>query len=540
MVDVARLAIEVDASQAVVASKQLQTLQGSAGKTEVATKKAAGSFRMAGNGVQMMGYQVQDIAVQLGMGTSPFIVLAQQGSQIASIFGPGGAALGAILAISGAVAGPLVSSLMRSAETTDKMSEAIRTLREEMNAITEQQTITALESETAKLQKGLSMLASPIRDVRSEGEDLLETVTGVSAGFLSNSELIVAAQVRLRENNSLIERQKGLIEEVNQERMQEFGPEASLFYQARWDAERKLAAESLAADEMRLQSRADTLKQIESLELSQLSANERLTDTYLEQQYAINDALSQGVISTEEANALKYQSDLEYAEKKQQLDAQVIQAQMAANDAFLSAAQNLNNNLLAALEAYGADSTKLGAAAIVAQKGMMFVQAIMAAELSAIQTQAAYAALAAATANPALIGVGATHAGVVRGMGYASAALIAATEFQPSFLGGGYTGSGSRTGGVDGMGGFNAVLHPNEAVFDLTRGTGMAVADGGGDRQTVVNNYGAADGYQVRTEQIGAKEVITIMKATFANDMARGGSMYRALSGATRTRRAAR
>jgi hypothetical protein len=39
-----------------------------------------------------------------------------------------------------------------------------------------------------------------------------------------------------------------------------------------------------------------------------------------------------------------------------------------------------------------------------------------------------------------------------------------------SFEGGGYTGTGSRSGGVDGRGGFPAILHPNETVVDHTKG----------------------------------------------------------------------
>jgi len=39
-----------------------------------------------------------------------------------------------------------------------------------------------------------------------------------------------------------------------------------------------------------------------------------------------------------------------------------------------------------------------------------------------------------------------------------------------SFDGGGFTGSGSRFGGIDGKGGFAAILHPNETVIDHTRG----------------------------------------------------------------------
>jgi len=45
-----------------------------------------------------------------------------------------------------------------------------------------------------------------------------------------------------------------------------------------------------------------------------------------------------------------------------------------------------------------------------------------------------------------------------------------------SFDGGGYTGMGSRSGGVDGKGGFPAILHPNETVIDHTKGQGMGGA----------------------------------------------------------------
>ena len=38
------------------------------------------------------------------------------------------------------------------------------------------------------------------------------------------------------------------------------------------------------------------------------------------------------------------------------------------------------------------------------------------------------------------------------------------------FEGGGFTGHGARTGGVDGRGGFPAILHPNETVIDHTKG----------------------------------------------------------------------
>lgn len=72
-------------------SRMMQQMQMSRGG------RAGGGLQMAG-----LGMQAQDIAVQLQMGTKASIVLAQQGSQILSYFGTGGAVLGGVLAIGGA------------------------------------------------------------------------------------------------------------------------------------------------------------------------------------------------------------------------------------------------------------------------------------------------------------------------------------------------------------------------------------------------------------------------------------------------------
>lgn len=53
-----------------------------------------------------------------------------------------------------------------------------------------------------------------------------------------------------------------------------------------------------------------------------------------------------------------------------------------------------------------------------------------------------------------------------------STASILGRPSVASFAGGGYTGMGSRSGGVDGKGGFPAILHPNETVVDHSKGQG--------------------------------------------------------------------
>jgi len=45
-----------------------------------------------------------------------------------------------------------------------------------------------------------------------------------------------------------------------------------------------------------------------------------------------------------------------------------------------------------------------------------------------------------------------------------------------TFAGGGYTGNGARAGGIDGKGGFPAILHPRETVIDHAQGQGMGGA----------------------------------------------------------------
>jgi len=45
--------------------------------------------------------------------------------------------------------------------------------------------------------------------------------------------------------------------------------------------------------------------------------------------------------------------------------------------------------------------------------------------------------------------------------------------FKSSNEGGGYTGMGARAGGIDGRGGFPAILHPNETVVDHNKGQGV-------------------------------------------------------------------
>lgn len=89
-----------------------------------------------------------------------------------------------------------------------------------------------------------------------------------------------------------------------------------------------------------------------------------------------------------------------------------------------------------------------------------------------------------------------------------------------SFDGGGYTGAGTRSGGVDGKGGFYAVVHPDETIIDHTKGQKLVSAGG---QNVVVNqtyNFGSGtDRMQVlNAAQLGA----AMAKQQMIDDRKRG------------------
>ena len=88
-----------------------------------------------------------------------------------------------------------------------------------------------------------------------------------------------------------------------------------------------------------------------------------------------------------------------------------------------------------------------------------------------------------------------------------------------SFDGGGYTGAGSRAGGMDGRGGFMAMLHPNETVVDHTKG------QGGGQPVTVIQHFTVGDVASVsmvRAAVAGSEQRIT---AGMGRSMRYGGAL---------------
>ena len=135
MADTASLIARVKTEGAEQSAKQLDDFATSAGKADASAAKMASSVDKAtpklrgfGTGAQQIGYQVQDMVVQIQGGTSAFVAIGQQGSQLAGAFGPGGAVIGAIIALSAAFAGTLVKSLGGAKVSAEELQASTKTL----------------------------------------------------------------------------------------------------------------------------------------------------------------------------------------------------------------------------------------------------------------------------------------------------------------------------------------------------------------------------------------------------------------------------
>lgn len=135
MADTASLVARVKTEGAEQSAKQLDDFATSAGKADTSATKMSSSVEKAtpklkgfGTGAQQIGYQVQDMIVQIQGGTSAFVAIGQQGSQLAGAFGPGGAVIGAIIALSAAVGGTLVKSLGGAKVSAEELQASTKTL----------------------------------------------------------------------------------------------------------------------------------------------------------------------------------------------------------------------------------------------------------------------------------------------------------------------------------------------------------------------------------------------------------------------------
>lgn len=121
--------------------------------------KGTGSWK---NSMQQAGYQVQDFIVQVQGGQSALVAFAQQGSQLAGAFGPGGAVVGAFIALSSVLAGVLITSLNGGKSAMDALKDAAEAMDKVINV--SQNGVAALSDKYANLARTNAEAATILRN----------------------------------------------------------------------------------------------------------------------------------------------------------------------------------------------------------------------------------------------------------------------------------------------------------------------------------------------------------------------------------------
>jgi hypothetical protein len=111
---------------------------------------AAGIFGRAGQAMTSFGYQAQDAAVQIQMGTNALTVMAQQGSQFLSVFGPQGTIAATALAV-----GVVAYQLLAGKDAAEQLNEAAKKSEGVFDAVTG-----AADRYTASIERQRDALAS--------------------------------------------------------------------------------------------------------------------------------------------------------------------------------------------------------------------------------------------------------------------------------------------------------------------------------------------------------------------------------------------
>lgn len=112
--------------------------------------------------MQAAGYQVQDFIIQVQGGQSALVAFAQQGSQLAGAFGPGGAVVGAVIALSSVIAGVLITSLNGGKNAMDALKDAAEAMDKVITV--SQNGVAALSDKYANLARVNSEAATILRN----------------------------------------------------------------------------------------------------------------------------------------------------------------------------------------------------------------------------------------------------------------------------------------------------------------------------------------------------------------------------------------
>jgi len=557
----------------------------SAEQLEMSAATVMGGKKMNRFGMisQQVGYQVGDFFVQVQSGTSALVALGQQGTQLAGLL-PG--LTGAVVGISLAVGTMLARSFMQARDATESSADSLRAFQKvlkdnqtEVDKTVEK--IKALEAgfesvAEAKVREGLKGTRDRIKAIEDEISTLenmhpiINAISGAQDGLLTilKSKLSLELEaletgkeqlsVILKQNDEF-KTQQTILSDIMSNRdkqritsnalLKDLEQQSTLLF-----VERTAGKDSLAYSEQKraiekenfdlmimslglsgeqldeLQAQYEVLEK-EKILLKDLTDEEKARlDVILLRQKMVGVGLASGRGGDPRQQGTRYQQEFGYktvdeliaefeaksktnksTQKAIDLTRELTDAQkqqVAIADSVSGAFGNFFMQLVD-----GTTSAKDAFRAMAADIIQQLYRILVVEQL----VQSIKGAVTGAFAPASAAGTEGTVAPPKR-----------PTKIFGKYEGGGYTGSGPRSGGLDGKGGFMAMLHPRETVVDHTKGQGA------GGNVNIVQNFSFSANGDDSVRKIIAQAAPQIAKMTqqqIVDSRRRGGAMKAAFGG---------
>ena len=485
-------------------------------------KAANQSFAGMGRGAGQASIQLQQFVGQVQAGTNPLLAFSQQAADVGIVLGA--PLIGSILGIGAALGLVLLPAIFKTTDAmkaldlaTSSVDEILKKLEPGVISLTDRFAELAASSAILSQSKIKSTLQDIDEALKDSDKNALKLAKSLSPGELGGRFDRLSLSVTILKNK-FIEGKIGLDkfnEGLNLLFIQTEKPTKAFKDIIKdiseiTDKSKKLreSQEILLGGVGGLSSEAETKeieKQRQSIEkmndLRSESHNQQLaqletrffaiSDSLRSEEEVLKDSLNNrlAVISafqskfagfTEEANEAKLRAEEDHAKKLE-----------AINKMKINQSMSFVESSLGIIAGGLGKQSALGKAAFAAQKALSIAKII-------VDTQVASAGAMASIPGPA----GIVLSGIIQGLGAASVGIVAGQAIA-SFEGGGSTGSGPRSGGLDGKGGKFAILHPNEKVIDMQR----QAANDGGWQVNVYNNGNS----QVTQEVDENQKIISIM-----------------------------
>jgi len=522
-------------------------------QTQMAATKASNRMGVV---TQQAGYQVSDFIVQVQSGTNVFVAFGQQASQLVGVLPLVARQLGITtaaaigLSASLGIIIPLVTAFgaawLRSKEATEKTGKSVDVLQEAMNK---------LKKETKAARDEISLLATGVATLTEK--IILDNIIKLESQIIQTLNTIDDIQKKInKETDTTLRGILELQKQGGQQQLDALGDqiaEQEDLLKGYKDAldfkERELAFyNDIAGTAEGLKAAEDALLQREEQKVAAIENQNKLRNESLaaadkgrlmaEQELAIMAGISgelttiihkrteltigrgagggrgsivpsdidialmgmggETIIYPEKKNkAIKETIDL----TRELTDAQKQQVAVAdaASGAFGDFFMNLTDGTMSTKDAFRSMADD-----IIKELYRILVVEQMVQSIGGIIKGAFTPASAAGTE------------------GSVAPPKAPRNKFLGIFDGGGYTGSGPRSGGLDGKGGFMAMLHPRETVVDHTKGQGKA-----SEVVNLTQNINVTTGVQqtVRAEVLGLMpQIAAASKAAVLDARRRGGS----------------